>query len=67
MGRADCCLDFGDIVGFLIFLNDSKFVIKSGIYCIGVVGGDDIIYFENGKFEIFNKPMEKFINSFIKK
>ncbi len=62
----DTFLDVADHVGFIVSMIKSKYIIKSGIFFTGEI--EKIEYFTNEKkYDLFSKPMEKFIKSFIKK
>ena len=64
----DTWLDFADHIGFIISLKNSKFTIRFGVSVTDVECVNYITEFTNEKkYDFFNKPMKKFIESFITK
>jgi hypothetical protein len=63
-----------DTVGYIVSSQDSKFIFKSGIHKVSSPNStnvpsksEEIQEIKNNEYEQFYKPMEKFLQSFIKK
>lgn len=64
----DTFLEFSEAIGFIISLKKSRYFIKSGMLrCVGDIQHHIKYFTDEKKYELFNKPMEKFIESFIAK